>query len=433
MIDLKLLRISPEVVREGIRKKHIECDLDAALKADEDRRKLIVEVETLRAEQKAANQEMAKMQKGSPEFLEKVGAMKALSSSIKEADAALKDLDVSWNDLYLSIPNLPHASVPEGTSELDNVEYKTWGEIPRQEAYHIPHYDFEWLESILDFKRGTKVTGAGFPFFVGDGARLARSLVSFFLDQANEAGIQEMSVPFFVNAESATATGQLPDNEGQMYQTVEDSLYAIPTAEVPLTNFLRDEILDESELPLYRCAYSACFRREAGSYGKDVRGLNRVHQFDKVEIVKWVKPGTSYEELESLREYSESLLQKLGLPYRALLMCGGDMGFSQTKQYDLEVWAVGQRRWLEVSSCSNFESFQSRRAKIRYRDSETGKNEFVHTLNGSALAVPRVFVAILENGLQADGSVRLPKVLVPYMGKDRIGPNPAKAGSKRNG
>jgi len=422
MIDLKILRESPDVAREGIRKKHIDCDLDAALKADEERRKLIVEVESLRAEQKAANQEMAQMQKGSPEFMEKVGQMKSLSSRIKEADASLKDLEESWNDLYLSIPNLPHESVPEGTSEADNVAIKDWGEIPEKQSYHVPHYDFDWLDDILDFKRGTKVTGAGFPFFVGDGARLARGLVSFFLDQANEAGIQEMGVPYFVNAESATATGQLPDKEGQMYQTVEDGLYAIPTAEVPLTNFLRDEILEESELPIYRCGYSACFRREAGSYGKDVRGLNRVHQFDKVEILKWVKPETSYDELETLREYAESLLQKLGLPYRALLMCGGDMGFSQTKQYDLEVWAVGQQRWLEVSSCSNFTSFQSRRAKIRYRDSATGKNEFVHTLNGSGLAVPRVFVAILENGLQPDGSVKLPEALIPYMGKDHIGP-----------
>ncbi len=422
MIDLKILRESPETVRDGIRKKHIDCDLDAVVKADQDRRKLIVEVESLRAEQKAANQEMAQMQKGSPEFLEKVGQMKSLSSRIKDADATLKELESSWNDQYLSIPNLPHESVPEGKSEADNAVIKDWGEILEQQPYHIPHYDFDWLEDILDFKRGTKVTGAGFPFFVGEGARLARSLISFFLDQANEAGIQEMGVPYFVNAESATATGQLPDKEGQMYQTVEDGLYAIPTAEVPLTNFLRDEIVEETDLPIYRCGYSACFRREAGSYGKDVRGLNRVHQFDKVEILKWVKPETSYGELETLREYAESLLQKLGLPYRALLMCGGDMGFSQTKQYDLEVWAVGQQRWLEVSSCSNFTSYQSRRAKIRYRDSETGKNEFVHTLNGSGLAVPRVFVAILENGLQADGSVKLPEALVPYMGKDRIGP-----------
>lgn len=422
MIDLKLLRDFPETVRNGILKKRNDCDLDAVIAADEARRKLISDVENLRAEQKAANAEMARMKKGSPDFQEKVAEMRILSSRIKECDVALKDVEIAWNDLYLTVPNLPHETVPEGKDESENVELKCWGEIPKQESYHIPHYDFDWLDQILDFKRGTKVTGAGFPFYVGDGARLVRSLVSFFLDEANEAGIQEMAVPFFVNAESATATGNLPDKEGQMYQTVEEGLYAIPTAEVPLTNFLRDEILQEADLPMYRCGHSACFRREAGSYGKEVRGLNRVHQFDKVEILKWVKPETSYDELETLREHAESLLQKLNLPYRALLMCGGDMGFSQTKQYDLEVWAVGQQRWLEVSSCSNFESFQSRRARIRYRDSETGKNEFVHTLNGSGLAVPRVFVSILENGLQADGSVQLPEVLFPYMGKELIFP-----------
>ena len=420
MIDLKLLRECPDDVRAGIAKKRNDCDLDAVLAVDEERRKLIAEVETLRSRQKAANTEMAGLPKGSPEFLEKVKELKTVSAEIKDQDSKLKDLDLVWNDRYLSVPNLPDPSVPEGRDENDNVEIKQWGDIPEKQSYHIPHYDLDWLDRILDFQRGTKVTGAGFPFFVGEGARLARSLVSFFLDRANEAGIQEMAVPYFVNAASATATGQLPDKEGQMYQTVEDGLYAIPTAEVPLTNFLRDEILSESDLPIYRCAYSACFRREAGSYGKDVRGLNRVHQFDKVEILKWVKPETSFEELESLREYAESLLQALGLPYRALLMCGGDMGFSQTKQYDLEVWAIGQQKWLEVSSCSNFESFQSRRARIRYRDTETGKNEFVHTLNGSGLAVPRVFVALLENGLQPDGSVKLPEALHSYMGKDRI-------------
>lgn len=420
MIDLKLLRERPNDVRAGIAKKHNDCDLDVVLAVDEERRKLIAEVETLRSQQKAANNEMASLPKGSPEFLEKVKELKSVSAVIKDKDVELKELDSSWKGYYLSIPNLPDASVPEGRDESDNVEIKQWGILPEKQSYHIPHYDMDWLDQILDFKRGTKVTGAGFPFFVGDGARLARSLVSFFLDQANEAGIQEVAVPYFVNAASATATGQLPDKEGQMYQTVEDGLYAIPTAEVPLTNFLRDEILSGSDLPIYRCAYSACFRREAGSYGKEVRGLNRVHQFDKVEILKWVKPETSFEELESLREYAEGLLQVLGLPYRTLLMCGGDMGFSQTKQYDLEVWAIGQQKWLEVSSCSNFESFQSRRARIRYRDSDTSKNEFVHTLNGSGLAVPRVFVALLENGLQADGSVLLPKVLHSYMGKDRI-------------
>ena len=363
---------------------------------------------------------MAQLPKGTPEFIAKVKDMKAISGQVKEMDAKQKELEEAWGSELQNIPNLPHESVPEGKNESENVEVGAWGEVPEAVEYQIPHYDLPWLEQLLDFKRGTKVTGAGFPFYVGDGARLVRSLVAFFLDQAGENGFQEMGVPFFVNAESAFATGQLPDKEGQMYQTVEEGLYAIPTAEVPLTNFLRDEILDEADLPVARCGHSACFRREAGSYGKDVRGLNRVHQFDKVEMLKWVKPETSFDELENLRGCAEGLLQKLGLPYRTLLMCGGDMGFTNCKQYDLEVFAVGQKRWLEVSSCSNFGDFQARRAKIRYRNSETGKPEFVHTLNGSGLAVPRVFVAILENGLQEDGRIRLPEVLVPYMGKEYI-------------
>lgn len=420
MIDPKLLREQPDIVRAGIQKKHLECDIDAILQLDVERRQLISETEALRAQQKAANAEMAKLPKGSPEFIAKVGEMKSISGKVKELDTQLKDLEDQWGALLLNVPNLPDASVPEGKSEDDNVEVGRWGDIPAEKDFHVPHYDLDWLEQILDFKRGTKVTGAGFPFYVGDGARLVRSLISFFLNEASEAGFEEMGVPFFVNAESATATGQLPDKEAQMYETREEGLYAIPTAEVPLTNFFRDEILDEERLPVYRCGHSACFRREAGSYGKDVRGLNRVHQFDKVELLKWVKPETSFDELEALRGYAESLLQKLGLPYRTLLMCGGDMGFSNCKQYDLEVFAAGQKRWLEVSSCSNFSSFQSRRAKIRYRDSESGKPEFVHTLNGSGLAVPRVFVAILENGLQEDGRIRIPDVLVPYMGKEYI-------------
>lgn len=420
MIDPKLLREQPDVVRAGIKKKHIACDLDAILELDETRRRLIAETESLRAGQKTANAEMARLPKGSPEFIEKVKEMKALSAEAKAKEATLKELDDQWSEIILSIPNLPDESVPEGKDENDNVVAREHGEIPGDEPYQKPHYDIDWIEEILDFKRGTKVTGAGFPFFVGDGARLVRSLIAFFLDEASKAGFEEMGVPLFVNAESATATGQLPDKEGQMYQTVEDSLYAIPTAEVPLTNFFRDEIIEEAALPIYRCGHSACFRREAGSYGKEVRGLNRVHQFDKVELLKWVKPETSMEELESLRSYAEGLLEKLGLPFRSLLMCGGDMGFTNCKQYDLEVWAVGQKRWLEVSSCSNFGSFQARRAKIRYRNAETGKPEILHTLNGSGLAVPRVFVAIIENGLQADGRVRIPEVLTSYMGKDYI-------------
>ncbi len=260
------------------------------------------------------------------------------------------------------------------------------------------------------------MTGAGFPFYVGDAARLVRALLRFFLEENGRAGYLEVSPPIFVNAASATATGQLPDKEGQMYETTPDRLYAVPTAEVPLTNFFRDEIVDEAALPICRCAYTPCFRREAGSYGKDVRGLNRLHQFDKVELLKWVHPAASYDELEKLRGDAERLLQKLELPYRVLLMCGGDLGFAQAKKYDLEVWAAGQKRWLEVSSCSNFEAFQARRAHIRFRSKESGRPELVHTLNGSGLAVPRVLAALLENNLQPDGRVRLPAALAPHFG-----------------
>ena len=264
------------------------------------------------------------------------------------------------------------------------------------------------------------MTGAGFPFYVGDGARLVRALINFFLAEDAAAGYVEVSPPIFVNAASATATGQLPDKEGQMYETTPDRLFAVPTAELPLTNFYRDEILEESALPVKRCAYTPCFRREAGSHGKDVRGLNRVHQFDKVELLKWVHPSSSNDELDLLKADVEGLLRKLGLPYRILLMCGGDLGFAQSKKYDLEVWAAGQKRWLEVSSCSNFEAFQARRAQIRFRSRESGRAELVHTLNGSGLAVPRVVAAILENNLEADGRVRVPAALVPYFGKAHL-------------
>jgi seryl-tRNA synthetase len=318
----------------------------------------------------------------------------------------------------LALPNLPHASVPDGATPEQNVVYSTHGDIDAASPAAKPHFDIPGFEKLFDFSRGTKVTGAGFPFYVGDGARIVRALLQFFLDEDSKAGYVEVNPPIFVNAASATATGQLPDKEGQMYETTQEHFYAVPTAEVPLTNFFRDEILEESALPVYRCAYTPCFRREAGSHGKDVRGLNRLHQFDKVELLKWVHPSTSYEELDKLRNDAERLLQKLELPYRVLLMCGGDLGFSQSKKYDLEVWAAGQKRWLEVSSCSNFEAFQARRAQIRYRARDTGKPELVHTLNGSGLAIPRVLVALLENNLQADGRVKIPAALVPYFGKE---------------
>jgi seryl-tRNA synthetase len=424
MIDPRILREQPERVREAIARKHSSCDLDAVLEADAVWKTAVGEVERLRAEQKAANTDMAALPKGSPEFLARVGAMKGLSASLKEKETVLKDLEARRHQLLLSVPNLPHPSVPVGRTPEENVVHATWGDpasLVSREAR--PHYDIPWFKQVFDFERGVKVTGAGFPFALGDGAKLVRGLINFFLDEAGRAGYQEVACPVFVNEASATATGQLPDKEGQMYAMPADGLYAVPTAEVPLTNFLRDEILDETVLPVKRASYTPCFRREAGSWGKDVRGLNRLHQFDKVELVKWVHPSTSYDELEALRGDAESLLRKLELPYRVLLMCTGDLGFTQTKKYDLEVWSGGQKRWLEVSSCSNFESFQAMRAGIRFRGREGAKPEFVHTLNGSGLALPRVMAALLENGLSADGRVRLPAALVPYVGRETIGPS----------
>jgi seryl-tRNA synthetase len=418
MLDPKLLRESPDVVRAAIAKKHLDVDLDAVLALDAAWRSQLGEVEQLRAKQKAANSEMAALKKGSPEFLAKVQEMKTVSAEVKAREEGLKAVEEKWHAAMLTIPNIPHATVPEGRTPEQNVVHATHGDTTSVSTHAQPHWEIKGFDNLLDFGRGAKVTGAGFPFYVSDGAKIVRALLQFFLDEDVKAGYTEVAPPIFVNAASATATGQLPDKEGQMYETTPDRLFAVPTAEVPLTNFFRDEIVDEDALPIKRCAYTPCFRREAGSYGKDVRGLNRLHQFDKVELLKWVHPSRSYDELELLREDAERLLQKLELPYRVLLMCGGDIGFSQAKKYDLEVWAAGQKRWLEVSSCSNFESFQARRAQIRFRNKETGKPELVHTLNGSGLAVPRVLAALLENNLQADGRVKIPAALVPYFGKE---------------
>jgi seryl-tRNA synthetase len=420
MLDPKLIRESPDLVRAAIAKKHLKVDFDAVLGADAAWRAQLQEVEQLRAVQKAANAAMASLPKGSPEFAAKLAEMKAVSSQIKEREAGLKAAEERSREAMLTLPNLPHASVPEGRTPQENAVLATHGDPASTGAHAVAHWDIPGFARLFDFERGAKVTGAGFPFFIGEGARLVRSLINFFLEEDTRAGYVEVSPPILVNAASATATGQLPDKEGQMYETTPDHLYAVPTAEVPLTNFFRDEIMDEAALPVLRCAYTPCFRREAGSYGKDVRGLNRVHQFDKVELLKWVHPASSYDELDGLRKDVEGLLVKLELPYRVLLMCGGDLGFAQSKKYDLEVWAAGQKRWLEVSSCSNFEAFQARRAQIRYRSKESGKAELVHTLNGSGLAVPRVLAAILENNLEADGRVRIPAALVPFFGKSHL-------------
>ena len=419
MLDPKLLRESPDLVRAAIAKKHLSVDVDAILVLDADWRNQLQLVEALRAQQKAANADMVKLPKGSAEFIAKVQEMKAVSALAKDGEVALKDVEDRLKQALMTLPNIPHSSVPEGRTPEENVVFSTWGSCEGLSPDAKAHWEIAGFEKLFDFARGAKVTGAGFPFYIGDGARIVRALLQFFIEEDGKAGYVEVNPPIFVNAASATATGQLPDKEGQMYEAVADGFYAVPTAEVPLTNFFRDEILEEVSLPVKRCAYTPCFRREAGSYGKDVRGLNRLHQFDKVELLKWVHPSTSYGELDALRDDAENLLRLLGLPYRVLLMCGGDLGFSQAKKYDIEVWSAGQKRWLEVSSCSNFETFQARRAQIRFRGKD-GKPELVHTINGSGLAVPRVLAALLENNLQSDGRVKIPSALVPYFGKDYL-------------
>ena len=420
MIDIKLLREQPDVVCAAVAHKKFKTDIDAVLELDTVRRTKITEAEQARAAQKAANKEMAALAKGSPEFVEAVKGMKAIANSAKDLEAEAKAADEAFQEVFLSIPNLPDPSVPVGKGEEENVVASTHGDADADFPHALSHFDIPWFESRIDFARGVKTAGAGFPFYVGEMSRLVRALINFFLEEARLNGYEEVLPPIVVNAESATATGQLPDKEGQMYVDENEGLYLIPTAEVPVTNFYRDEILDAEQLPIMRCAYTPCFRREAGSWGSHVRGLNRLHQFDKVELVKWTDAESSMEELEKLRDNVESTLQKLDLPYRVLRMCTGEIGFPHAKQYDLEVFAAGQKRWLEVSSCSNFTDFQARRAGIRYRGAD-GKPVTAHTLNGSGLAVPRVLAAILENHLQADGRVKVPECLQNWMRQEYIG------------
>ena len=417
MLSLDELRNNTEAVKAAVAKKKFPCDIDSFIEVDKKRRALLSEFEGMRAKQNSQNEVMSTLPKGSDAFKQAVAEMRGLSEQVKALEGRLKEIEVEWKRLYLAIPNVPHPSVPEGKTDKENQSIKTWGDPAAVSPLAMPHYDIPWFSRAIDFSRGVKVTGAGFPFYVGDMARFVRSLLMLFLDEARSNGYTEMMCPILVNADSALATGQLPDKEGMMYHDEQGDLYAIPTAEVPLTNFFRGEIIEESELPLKRCGYTPCFRREAGSWGKDVRGLNRLHQFDKVELVKWTHPDTSFDELEKLREDAERILQKLEIPYRVLAICTGDIGFPHSKQYDLEVWAGGQKRWLEVSSCSNFTDFQARRANIRFRSAADGKLRFVHTLNGSGLAIPRVLAAILENNIQEDMSIKVPEVLVPYLGK----------------
>lgn len=421
MLDLKYIREHLQEVREGIRVKGLTVNLGSLLSLDEKRRALIQEGEALKSKRNEVSAEVGKLKREGKNAENLIGEMESVKARIQAIDAELRDVDEEMRGIMLTIPNLPHPSVPVGSSPADNKEVSVWGEPPRVDFPLKPHWELAERLGIVDFSRGGKIAGAGFPVFIGKGAVLERALINFFLDEAARQGYKEIAPPILVNEDSARGTGQIPDKEDLMYGVERDGLFLIPTAEVSVTNLHRDEILAERDLPVRYAAYTPCFRREAGSYGKDVRGLNRIHQFDKVELVKFVKPETSYDELESLRSDAERLLQLLGLPYRVLLMCTGDMGFTQSKKYDLEVRAAGQDRWLEVSSCSNFEAFQARRMNVRYRPVNGSKPEFVHTLNGSGLALPRVYAALLEHYQTPEGKVVVPKALHRYTGFEVLG------------
>ena len=421
MLDLKFIRENRDLVREGAATKGMIIDLDEIFSLDDKRRALIHEGEALKAKRNQVSAEVGKIKKQGGDASAVIAEMESVKNRIQAIDPELRDLETALNALLLTVPNIPHPSVPVGKTPADNKEIFRWGEPLKADFPLKPHWELTEKLGIVDFDRGAKVSGAGFPFYLGKGARLERALINFFLDHAAERGYKELMPPIVVNEDSARGTGQIPDKEDLMYIVERDKLYMIPTAEVPVTNFHREEMLAEKDLPVRYVAYTPCFRREAGSYGKDVRGLNRLHQFDKVELVKFVHPTQSYDELESLRQDAEHALQVLGLPYHTLLMCTGDMGFTQSKKYDLEVWAPGQQKWLEVSSCSNFESFQARRMNVKFRPGNGGKAEIVHTLNGSGLALPRVVAALLEHYQTPEGKVIVPKALHPYTKFEVIG------------
>lgn len=422
MLDINFIRENRELVKTAMVNKGEKDSfiVDRVIQKDEEWRATVTKVDQLRAENNKKSKKIGElMGQGKKEEAQKIIHETGESKEqVKELEHKMSILQKERDDLLYKIPNVPDASVPIGSTEYNNEVFKTWGN-PLGEEWRKPHWDIAEEKKWIDFDRGSKVTGAGFPFYIGHMARLQRALINFFLNEAVEFGYTEIQAPYFVNEDSARGTGQIPDKEDMMYTIHRDGFFAIPTAEVPVTNFHRDEILNENQLPLYYAAYTPCWRREAGSYGKDVRGLNRLHQFDKVELVKFVHPEESDNELESLRKYAESLLKKLKLPYRTLLMCTGDMGFTQTKKYDLEVWSPGQQRWLEVSSCSNFGSFQARRMQLRYKK-ENGKTEMVHTLNGSGLALPRIVASIIETYQTEAGDVAVPDVLKTFMGVEVI-------------
>jgi len=421
MHSIKFIRDNKDLVKDSLAKKKSDIDIDEILGIDFKRRTLIQEVETLKAERNNINNNISLKKKEKENCDSLINEMKNISVKIKALDNDLNDFNSSLNEKLMYIPNIVHDSVPEGLSESDNKVVKEWGDKPSFDFKVLSHLDLCENLNLVDFKRGAKISGSAFPLYIDRGAKLERSLINYMLDMhIDNHNYKEVFPPFLVNAKSPLTTGNLPKFKEDMYHIENDDLYCIPTAEVPVTNIYSNEVLDESDLPIKFAAYSACFRREAGSYGKDTKGLHRVHQFNKVELVKFCNPKSSYDELEILLSNAEQILQDLNLHYRVIELCGADLSFSAAKCYDIEVWSPFEKKYLEVSSCSNFESFQAQRGNIKYRDRASNKLEFIHTLNGSGLATPRLMIALLEAYQTKDGSIKLPKSISKYSGLDII-------------
>ena len=425
MLDIKLIRDNPDLIRKAIRDKQmtdVETQLNQVLVLDEEAKLLRQDMEEKQALRNANSKKIGELKRKGESAEALMSEMAQVSESVKKLEEKTKTLEMQLNEAMLQLPNPPHESVPYGESEHDNVVTKEWGDKPHFDFAAKPHWDLIAERGWIDLERGVKTTGAGFPIYIGDGARLLRSVITYCLNALADEGYTEIIPPLLANEASALATGQLPDKEGQMY-TVSDGFYLIPTSELILAGMHRDEILDSADLPLRYTAPSACFRREAGSYGAHVRGINRVHQFDKVEMVEFTAAESSYEALERMTQTSEKLLESLNIPYRKLFMCSGDMGFTQAKKYDIEAWSAGQERWLEVSSISNITDFQARRLMTRHREGGAqgkGKPELVHTLNGSAFGMARLVAAIIENNQTEAGTVNIPEGLRPFFGKDEM-------------
>ncbi len=423
MLDIKVIRNNPESVANSLESKGEKVDLDSVLDLDKKRRTILEEVESLRSVRNRVSDEISSAKKEGKNADDRISEMQNVSTKIKELDQPLKEVEAELRELMLNFPNLPHKSVPIGNDASDNKLVRDWGNKLESEFELKDHLELGDSLGLFDFKRSSKISGSGFPFYTGIGAKLERGLINFMLDlQTEENGYKEVFPPFLVNYESALTTGQLPKFQEDMYVSSQDDLYLIPTAEVPVTNIHRDEILEDASLPISYAAYSACFRREAGSYGKDTRGFLRVHQFNKVELVKFSRPEESYKELENIVSNAEEVLKRLELHYKIMELSTGDLSFAAAKCYDIEVWAPGEEKYLEVSSCSNFEDFQARRGNIRYRNGD-GQIGYVHTLNGSGLATSRLMVALLETHQTDEGQIHVPEPLVPYVGTTIIKPD----------